>query len=113
MVANDTVTYLPNIGEKYLPNYAIYCFIALAAVCFAIEILGFIGGVTESKAVVEAYMIMLFFSFVLMIVYAALLSYYSMRFYDYFEDNWGSVMLYVNKEFYSTTMMNCYGGKYY
>lgn len=22
-------------------------------------------------------------------------------------------MLYVHKDFYSTTMMNCYGGKYY
>lgn len=46
-------------------------------------------------------------------MYAGLLSYYSMRFYDYFEENWGSVMLYVHKDFYSTTMMNCYGGKYY
>jgi hypothetical protein len=35
-----------------------------------------------------------------------------MRFYDYYEDNWGDVMLYVNKDSFNVDTMGCYGGKY-
>ena len=46
-------------------------------------------------------------------MYGSLITYYSMRFYDYFEDNWGSIMIYVNKNWYNPDTMGCFGGKYY
>lgn len=50
--------------------------------------------------------------FLILIIYGSLISYYSMRFFDNFEDNWGSMMLYVNRNAFNVDTMGCYGGKY-
>ena len=54
--ANDNVSYLPLIGEYYLPNYAIYCFIALASIHFLICFIGILAALVESKILTEIYM---------------------------------------------------------
>jgi hypothetical protein len=107
------VTSLPIIGEKFLPTFAIDSFIALSAVLLAISVLGYAGGLTESKTAIEAYAFILAFATILMLMYSSLMAYYSNSFSSYYAANWGDLMLYVHKDSFSPGEMNCYGGKYY
>ena len=95
-----------------MPSFAINSFIALSVVLLAVSVLGYVAGLTESKAALEAYGFVIAFSAMLMLVYAGLLTFYSEIFDQYYESNWGDLMLYVDKSFFSINEMGCYGGKY-
>lgn len=75
--------------------------------------LGYAGGLTESKTAIEAYAFILGFATILILMYASLMTYYSNSFSTFYMDNWGDLMLYVHKDSFSPSEMNCYGGKYY
>lgn len=98
LVSEDFVTRIPIIGEKFLPTFSINSFIALCVVLFAISILGYIGGYTESKTAIEAFCFILGFATILMFVYSSLLAYYSNEFTRYYSSHWGDLMLYVHKD---------------
>lgn len=77
LLSADSVTRLPLLGDRFLPSFAINSFIALCVVLLGISILGFIGGYSESKTANEAYLFILGFATVLMLVYSGLLLFYS------------------------------------
>lgn len=82
--ANEQVQNIPIIGSKFLPSFAVNGFIALSVVILALFVLGYAGGVTESKAALEAYSFILAVSILLMISYSGLLTYYSGVFSTYY-----------------------------
>lgn len=109
---NEEVQSLPIIGEKFLPSYAISSFIALSVVILAMCFLGFIGAMSESKPVVEAYAFILFITTLVMFVSGLLLTLYSKVFKKFYTNNWGDLMVYLHKDFYTPEFMGCFGGKY-
>lgn len=70
------------------------------------------GGLFESKAALEAYGFVLSLSALLMLCYAAVLTNYAKNFDQYYQTNWGDIMLYVDQSFFNVQDMGCYGGKY-
>jgi ABC-type nickel/cobalt efflux system permease component RcnA len=93
---NEHVQSLPIIGEKFLPSFAISSFIALSVVIIALTLLGYIGGVVESKTALEAYTFILVICTLVMIIYSGLLSIYSNVFTEYYNENWGDLMLFLH-----------------
>jgi ABC-type nickel/cobalt efflux system permease component RcnA len=93
---NEHVQSIPIIGEKFLPSFAISSFIALSVVLLALTLLGFIGGVVESKTAIEAYSFILLISTIIMVIYSGLLTIYSNVFTEYYNDNWGDLMLFLH-----------------
>jgi hypothetical protein len=84
---NEHVQSIPIIGEKFL---------ALSVVLLALTLLGFIGGVVESKTAIEAYSFILLISTIIMVIYSGLLTIYSNVFTEYYNDNWGDLMLFLH-----------------
>lgn len=96
-----------------MPSFAVNSFIALCVVILAVSLLGFVAGLLESKTALEAYTFILTLSAILMLIYASLLTYYSEVFDQYYSANWGDLMLYIHRDFFTVENMGCYGGKYY
>ena len=103
---------LPIIGEHFLPAYAVSSFIALSVVILCLSALGFIAGALESKTAIEAYGFILLVATLVMGVFALLLNSYSNLFDEYYDRNWGDVMIYVHRNFFTPEYMGCHGGKY-
>ena len=74
--------------------------------------LGVIGGILESKPVIEAYTFILFLTTLVTFVSGLLLTIYGNIFKRFYVNNWGDLMIYLHKDYYSPSYMGCYGGKY-
>lgn len=81
-------------------------------VALALTFLGFVGVLTENKPVIEAYSFILFVITSVMLVSSFMLSVYSSSFRSFFSSNWGDLMVYIHKDFFTPEYMGCYGGKY-
>jgi hypothetical protein len=45
-------------------------------------------------------------------IYSGMLAVYGGVFDEYYAQNWGDLMLYINQKHFTPEYMGCYGGKY-
>lgn len=55
IIANDSVTSLPIIGDRFMPFASVSSIIALIVVMLTLLFLGYIAVISESKIAVETY----------------------------------------------------------
>ncbi len=112
LLTSSQVSQLPIIGTNFLPPFAINSFLAASVVAIGLCFLGFAGAVSESKTALEAYSVVLGTILALMVTFTALIMAKRGNFQEFFDKNWGDLMIHINQDFFTAENMFCYGGKY-
>eukprot|EP00347_Sterkiella_histriomuscorum_P003055 403365761 len=112
IIANDQVTSLPIIGDRFMPFGSVSSIIALVVVMMTLLFLGYVAAFTESKVAVETYGVILIIGTVGLIIQSSFATYFAAQFDDYYSYNWGKLMIQVHEKYFDVKTMGCYGGKY-
>lgn len=96
IVANNSVTSLPIIGDRFMPFASVSGIIALAVVMLTLLFLGYIASFTESKVAIETYGIILTLGTIGLIIQSSFATYYATSFDEYYSYNWGKLMTQVD-----------------
>jgi len=113
LLASDQVSDFPIIGEEYMPKLAINSFIVMALILVFLSVVGFAAVYQENRTVLEAYVVVMSLTTLMMTIYSVIMLVNSNSFYKYYLQNWGDLLLFVHQDSFTTDQMNCYGGKYF
>lgn len=103
---------MPIIGDEFLPLSFISSLFGVASIAVCVSVLGYIASMNESKIGLETYSAIVGVVGVVVLIQAAILTSRSLKMDSYFDQNWGKISIYVDKRYFETSGMGCYGGKY-